>query len=76
MATLSKTDSPLTELTVQCYLSFGRSLTRGILIGSGAITAVVVIPLQDEDDLWTEEENWEVEEWGDEWDDFSDEDDW
>ena len=39
-------------------------------------SVAVVIPLQDEDDLWTEEENWEVEEWGDEWDDFSDEDDW
>jgi len=39
-------------------------------------SVAVVIPLQDEDDLWTEEENWEVEEWGDEWDDFNDEDDW
>ncbi len=48
----------------------------GLLIGSGAATVFVVISLQDEDDLWTEEEDWEVEEWGDEWDDFNDEDDW
>jgi len=36
----------------------------------------VVTPLQDENDLWNEGEDWEVEEWGDEWDDFEDEDDW
>lgn len=58
-------------------LSFLRSLhTWGILIGSGAATVSVVIPLKDEDALWTEDEDWEVEEWGDEWDDFNDEDDW
>ncbi len=63
------------EFTFQRYLSFGRS-TWGILIGSRAATVFVVILLQDEDDLWTEEEDWEVEEWGDEWDDFNNEDDW
>ena len=40
------------------------------------VTISVVTPLQDEDDLWTENEDWEVEEWGDEWDDFNDEGDW
>ena len=61
---------------MQRYLSFGRFVKWGILIGSGAATVSVVIPLKDEDALWTEDEDWEVEEWGDEWDDFNDEDDW
>ena len=61
---------------MQRYLSFGRSITWGILLGSGAATVSMVIPLKDEDALWTEDEDWEVEEWGDEWDDFNDEDDW
>ena len=36
----------------------------------------MVIPLQDEDNLWNKNEDWEVEEWGDEWDGFEDDDDW
>jgi chaperone required for assembly of F1-ATPase len=75
-AILSKTDSPLAELTVLRYLSFGRSITWRILLGSRVVTISVVTPLQDEDDLWNENEDWEVEEWGDEWDDFNDEGDW
>ena len=76
MATLIKIDSPLTELAVQRYLSFGWFIKWGILIGSRAVTVSVVTPLQDEDNLWKEDEDWEVEEWGDEWDDFGVDDDW
>ena len=61
---------------MQRYLSFGWFVKWGILLGSGAATLSVVIPLKDEDALWTEDEDWEVEEWGDEWDDFNDEDNW
>ena len=61
---------------MQRYLSFGRSIAWGILLGSRAVTVSVVTPLQDEDNLWSENEDWEVEEWGDEWDDLGAEDDW
>jgi len=61
---------------MQRYLSFGRFVKWGILIGFRAATVSVVTPLQDEDNLWKEDEDWEVEEWGDEWNDFGVDDDW
>jgi hypothetical protein len=58
------------------FLFLGRSITWRISIGFGAAAVSVVTPLQDEDNLWKEDEDWEVEEWGDEWDDFGVDDDW
>jgi hypothetical protein len=32
--------------------------------------------MNDDDDLWDEDADWEEEDWGDGWDDFGDDDDW
>ena len=44
----------------QWYLSFGGDSLRKV----------------DDDDLWDEDADWEDEEWGDEWEDIDEDDDW